>query len=273
MKKPLLLNIALDSIDIGKRLRPADEGAVEALSVDIAVRGLRVPIEISEGRKGGYVLVSGLHRLTACRRLGWTEILAFTVEGNKLELRRDELLENLTRSELSKLERCQFLTELKRVHLEMYPEAAHGGDRRSTDFQELHNSSWSAAAISRTGWAKATLKKAVSIGERLAPEIADTLRGTALEDNLSELEALSKYGVSIQRSIANLIADGGSRSVAGAVRILSGSAEGPNDAEEKAAEKTLARMLDLWERLGTRDRDRFLTRIGASATNSDVGEE
>ena len=72
MSKPLLLNVEIADIAVRDRLRPAEEAAVAALAADIAERGLRSPVEVAETPDGGWVLVSGLHRLTACRELGWT---------------------------------------------------------------------------------------------------------------------------------------------------------------------------------------------------------
>lgn len=260
--KPVVHMIALADIDVRDRLRPADQASVGALARDIDRRGLRVPIEVTGQLRGDkkYRLVSGLHRITAFQSLGREDIPAFIVSGNLLELRRDELLENLTRNELSKLERAQFLAELKRVHLEIHPEAAHGGDRRSGEFQERNFPSWSEAAVSRTGWTEATLKKAVAIGERLDAGVADRLRATAIAENQKELETLSRFSPSIQERIAGLLVSGDARSVTGAHRLLSG-APGEGDGEDGPEEKALKKLLDAWNRAPGKVRARFLRQL------------
>ncbi|MEQ8605148.1 MAG: ParB N-terminal domain-containing protein [Marivibrio sp.] len=255
--------IPLAEIEVADRVRPADMGAVEALARDIEERGLRVPIEVAGQLRGEkkYRLVSGLHRTTAHEILGVTEIAAFIVQGNQLELKRDELLENLTRSELSKLERVQFVAELKRVYLEMHPEAAHGGDRRSADFQDANDcnlKSWYASVASRSQRSVRAIQLEAQIGERLNPEVANLLRGTAIADNQKELEALSRYGGGIQRALAEKIAAGEARSVSNASRILSDAPEQPP--EEKDA---VAKLANAFARLSARDQTRFLEQIGA----------
>ncbi|MCR9218967.1 MAG: ParB N-terminal domain-containing protein [Alphaproteobacteria bacterium] len=262
--------IAIADIAIGDRKRPATAVKVEALSADIAERGLRQPIEV--GRQDGdtpYRLVSGLHRLTACTSLGWETIPAVVLTGDDLTYRRDELLENLARNELSKLERAQFVSELKAVHLALNPEAAHGGDRRSAEFQEGKIPSWSAAAAGRTGWTEATLKKAVQIGERLDGAAADALRGSAIEDNQKELERLSKFGPEIQRRLAGLIRAGEAKTVGGAHKRLSGAPAADAAAPETSA---LQRALDAFARLSKRDQRAFVEELVETGFGNGAGQ-
>ena len=95
-------HILVSDIEIRARLRPATPEYVDGLAGDMDKRGLRSPVEVSEGRDGQpYILVSGLHRLMAARQLGWETIPAFIVSGSNEELRLDELLENLQRNELT----------------------------------------------------------------------------------------------------------------------------------------------------------------------------
>ncbi|MBP5857256.1 ParB N-terminal domain-containing protein [Marivibrio halodurans] len=262
--KPVVHMIALADIDVRDRLRPADQASVEALARDIDRRGLRVPIEVAGQLRGDkkYRLVSGLHRITAFQSLGREDIPAFIVSGNLLELRRDELLENLTRNELSKLERAQFVADLKRVYLELHPEAAHGGDRRSDDFQDANDGDlkpWYDVIAERSQRAARTIQREAAIGERLDRDVADTLRASPIADNQKELESLARFSPEIQRQLAGVIASGGARSVTAAHRALSG-APATGEGEER---DPVARLVDGFMRLGKRDQDRFLNNIGA----------
>lgn len=263
MKKKDGIVVRIDDIEIRDRLRPADQASVDALAVDIAQRGLRTPIEIAKQKKGKpFRLIAGLHRISACIENGSDVITAFVVSGSNLELRRDELLENLTRNELSKLERAQFLAELKRVHLELFPEAGHGGDRRSDDFQDAKIASWSDVAAMRTGWKDRTLKLAVAIGEKLDPMVADQLRGSAIEDNQSELESLSKHGPSIQRLIVTQLTD--PEKPAKTVAVARSRIDGTPAKEAKPDEVMLKKMMDIWTRAPKKVRNRFLQQINAT---------
>lgn len=263
-KTPTLQSIALADIDVRDRLRPADQASVEALARDIDRRGLRVPIEVAGQLRGDkkYRLVSGLHRITAFKALGLEAIPAFVVSGNALELRRDELLENLTRNELSKLERAQFVADLKRVYLELNPEAAHGGDRRSDDFQDANDGNlkaWYDVIADRSQRAARTIQREAAIGERLDRDAADALRALPIADNQKELEALTRFSQEIQRGLAGVLSSGGARSVTGAHRTLSGAPAQDDGAERDAVD----RLVDAFTRLPKRDQDRFLARIDA----------
>lgn len=59
----------------GFALRDLDEAAVQGLAESIRASGLLQPIMVKPTRDG-YELVFGLHRLEACRRLGWKRIPA-----------------------------------------------------------------------------------------------------------------------------------------------------------------------------------------------------
>jgi len=67
--------IALDRIDVGRRLRASRADTVAELAESIRAAGLIHPITVYE-TDSGYRLVAGLHRLEACRALGWAEIPA-----------------------------------------------------------------------------------------------------------------------------------------------------------------------------------------------------
>src|SRR5271155_3641425 len=92
----------------------------------IAVRWVRreVPLPNALTVKGAYHLVYGLHRLTAARQLGWTEIpcqilfsstaatekpYAPKMQGNDRQALMVEIAENLHRAELTALERSEHI--------------------------------------------------------------------------------------------------------------------------------------------------------------------
>jgi len=79
--KPVV--IKLDSIYVPVGLRkPTDPEKVEALALSIAAEGQQTPILVRPD-KNRYVLVSGLHRLEACRALGEATIIAYLVQARK----------------------------------------------------------------------------------------------------------------------------------------------------------------------------------------------
>ena len=92
-------------IDLGNRLRPMREAAVVALAGSMQQLGRLSPISVYRRDDKTLLLVTGLHRLEAAKRLGWDEIDAVLVTGTEIERELQEIAENLHRSELTALER------------------------------------------------------------------------------------------------------------------------------------------------------------------------
>lgn len=65
-----------------KRRKELKQETVDALAESILEEGLQTPIGIRPD-KGRYVLVTGLHRLEACRALGEEKIEAIIVQARK----------------------------------------------------------------------------------------------------------------------------------------------------------------------------------------------
>jgi len=79
--KPLVIKI--DEIYVPTGLRhPLDPKKLEEIAVSIADIGQQTPILVRPDRER-YVLVSGLHRLEACRALGETTVIANLVQARK----------------------------------------------------------------------------------------------------------------------------------------------------------------------------------------------
>jgi ParB family chromosome partitioning protein len=242
---------------VADRVREPDPAVVKALVADIAARGLRQPIEVA-ARKGEqpWRLVSGAHRLAAMVSLGRETIPAFAVKGNLQELRRDELLENLQRSELSMLERARFMAELRDLWMALHPEARHGGDRRSEEFSSGIVATWSEIAALRTGLSDRTLRRAAEIGASLDREAAALVRGTAAEHSQKDLEMLAAEPAERQRVLASLVNAGTAASVREARLRLNSAPAAP--------EPTLVeRILRLLERASAEERRQVLQHLQA----------
>ena len=76
----------IHTISIGKRLRQLNRDTVEALKQSIFSIGLRTPISVRYiSDEVGFELIAGLHRLTACRELGWEEVPIREEEGTETD--------------------------------------------------------------------------------------------------------------------------------------------------------------------------------------------
>ncbi|MGH6931172.1 MAG: ParB N-terminal domain-containing protein [Dongiaceae bacterium] len=75
--------IKIDQIYVPAALRkPVDAAKLEEIATSIAEVGQQTPILVRPDKER-YVLVSGLHRLEACKALGETTILANLVQARK----------------------------------------------------------------------------------------------------------------------------------------------------------------------------------------------
>lgn len=252
--------IPVDKIHVADRLRPVTEDVIPALAANIARDGLRQPIEVAKALGGNWVLVAGAHRLAACKHLGWETIPAVIVIGTKLALRQRELMENLARNELSVLERCQFVAELKKLFEEEHPEARNhvsGGLARQGN-QRMPNlaiADWYAEVALRSDRSVRVIQREASIGERLWNDAADKLRGTAFEDKQAELEALARLAPPVQTKAAELVTrkTDPQPSIRAAIAFLDGRTK-----VQEEGDKKLLKLIDAWERAGKKTRVAFL---------------
>jgi sulfiredoxin len=79
--KDVMIKIEEIYIPAAKRT-PIDADKVQALAESIAENGLQSPILLRPDKER-YVLVSGLHRLEACKALGETNVKANLVQATK----------------------------------------------------------------------------------------------------------------------------------------------------------------------------------------------
>jgi ParB family transcriptional regulator, chromosome partitioning protein len=114
----IIASVPVTKIRVGERSRALCEDAMVSLVESIKTIGLQAPISVQidpSSREERYVLVAGLHRLEACRRLGMAHIDARIVDLDKTEQRLWEISENLHRAELSVLERSSHIAEWIRL--------------------------------------------------------------------------------------------------------------------------------------------------------------
>ena len=150
-----LTHIALDEIYVPEDRRALQPDKVADLAQSMKVLGLLSPIAVRWLRKevtlpntltvkGAHHLVYGLHRLTAARQLGWTEIpcqvlfsstaaietpYAPKMQGNDRQALMVEIAENLHRAELTTLERSEHIA----AWIRLVEENAEGsGDAEET---------------------------------------------------------------------------------------------------------------------------------------------
>jgi ParB family chromosome partitioning protein len=221
----IIHSFTISEIVVKDGRRKPDPVAVEHMAADIQRRGLRVPIEVCKMKDGRWELITGGHRLAAHKLLGRAEINGFLVDGAGDAKELDHALENLVRSELTKLERAQSVWQVKRIFQLNNPDRKHGGGRKAGEYQNPDSGSWYDAIVARSGWGRSVLEDSAKIGAKIDKEAAALLWGSMVADNQRELLALIDYSPEIQRLIAKMISIDPAVRVAQAAAQVTGASE------------------------------------------------
>jgi len=118
--------IPISKINWESRIRgdATSSKGLKDLSDSINKIGLLNPITVNKD----YKLIAGYRRLTACRQLGWSKILANIINVDAPTEILIELEENMKRNNLSKSEQAKGLALFKRAYEEAHPETKHGAN-------------------------------------------------------------------------------------------------------------------------------------------------
>lgn len=203
--------VKISEIKIRNRKRKL--GDIEGLIQSIKLSGLINPITISTD----YVLIAGLHRLEACKKIGHTEINANILDAGESETELLEIDENLVRNNLTVLEQAEQLKRRKEIYEELYPES-------NPDIIKLKNLSKRNDCVSekpktftkdtamKTGKSQRSIQQDLQIANKISEEIKEDIKGTELENNKTSLLKIAKEPVEnqgeclrqIQRGESNL---------------------------------------------------------------------
>ena len=183
MSRDILMPLAIDAIAIPDGRREIDPAVVKRLADSIESIGLKHPITVR--RKGEkYILVAGLHRLEAHKKLKLEHVPACIVTMTNAEARMWEIAENLHRSDLTKLQRAEQITEW----IELCKEAKPSGVRTPTG----QISGGVTGAARELGLARSSAHEAVQIGTRLTQAAKDAAQEAGIDDNQSKLLEVAK---------------------------------------------------------------------------------
>jgi N6-adenosine-specific RNA methylase IME4 len=213
--------IDIATIIIGDRLRQVSPSKVAQLAESIAMVGLRHPLWCQH-TDDGPLLVSGAHRLEACRSLGWAVVPVMWDDGTlgDDERRLREIDENLIRNELSALEQGEHFHERQRI-LDSKGLLAKRGDNRHSRPDKLSGleSRTTEALAADIGLSGRTLRRRVEVARDIAPDVRETVKElrrqdrATVADNQAQLQVLAKEAPDAQRAIVSRIASGEAKDV------------------------------------------------------------
>jgi ParB family chromosome partitioning protein len=194
------MKINIDEIKIINRKRNA--GDVSQLCVSINEIGLLQPVTVTSDFK----LIAGLHRITACKLLGWKDIEVNVVDyDSNLLSELAEIDENLIRNELTVLDKSIQTNRRKEIYEILHPHTAQGKTTNRANQHTIKNEesgipchlpltkteSFVEQTAKATNQSERKIRKDARIGKILKP-LEHLITGTKFEDNLKELDELVK---------------------------------------------------------------------------------
>lgn len=220
--------MAINEIQVGKRLRPINDAKVDELQVSIQRQGLLQRIVVADGGK----LVGGAHRLEACRRLGWTKVPVEIVEFDAPELRElAEIDENLVRHELSPLEQAEHLRRRDDLLKALKKRSSRGDNQHGREGGPAPGAGpvTTAEIAKQVGLKPRTVRERIQIANRLGGEVKRLLRQAGLEDRTRILRELARVNdADEQLAVAEVLTSGKASTVHAAKQIVSTGSPSPN---------------------------------------------
>ena len=167
---------------VGKR-RPLREEKLCAIMASMEESGLQTPITVRMQKKEA-LLVSGRYRFTAAERLGWDAIACVEFCGDQIDADIWRIEENLSRAELTALERAEHIDDRRNLVLQKGGQVAPPGGRqpKNSGFKKT------AAVLGVTREEVRRAKVIAGLSEKAKAEV----RKLGLDDNQAALLAIAK---------------------------------------------------------------------------------
>jgi hypothetical protein len=197
-------SIPIDKIVVpGHRLRPLQPAKVDELAASIASLGQLQPSVVSRAGDD-YVVIAGVHRVEANRKLEHDRICAVIVDAVDADTAQlAEIDENLVRADLSPAERALHIGARKPLYEKLHPETKHGGTPGKTGGGKKAKGtklgSFATETAKATGRSKTAVKRDVTRAKSVV--VLDQISGTSL-DKGDEIDALAKLPEDEQRQLA-----------------------------------------------------------------------
>lgn len=188
--------VPIEQIKIASNRRKAKAQKVSELMESIEVNGLLNAITVDQNLN----LVAGLHRLTACKQLGYTEIECNIVTYKDTEQAKlAEIDENVIRNELEPLERAELWLEREEIlqSLGMRPKVGYnqfslnsvkGNETVSTKPKTTLD------LAKEVGYSERSFQIYIQIARDIAPEIKEQIKGTELSYRIRNLLSIARVG-------------------------------------------------------------------------------
>jgi hypothetical protein len=202
------------------RLRSLNADKVGTIAQSIATNGLINPITLHQ-TEDGLTLIAGLHRLEACKSLGFDSIpcTIHAVDSHRAELL--EIDENLMRQELTVLEQSEHIQRREEILEAMGLRAkASPGTNQYTKEQSgtplLEEEVGVTVIPTKTtqdiadeiGLSKNSVQKRKQIATNIVPEVKESLRNTEIANSTTQLVEVARMEPEKQQEFAEAVKTG-----------------------------------------------------------------
>ena len=188
-----MLKIEINKIIVIDRKRACDDAEAKKLAESIRQIGLMHPITLDKDLN----LIAGLHRLEACKQLGWSEIPAIILDADSLTAELAEIDENLIRKSLTALENAEQLKRRKEIYEALHPESKPENIKsknlpKRNLFVSGKVKTFTQDAAEKTGKSQRSIQQDIQIASNISGEVKQEIKGTEIENKKSALLEIAK---------------------------------------------------------------------------------
>ena len=168
--------------------RELNMDVVASMASSIKLLGLQNPISVLADEDGKFRIISGRHRLAAVHSLGWDQIeVLISHDLSEIDVRLAEIVENLHRAELTKLERSEQFAKYANLVKEKHElSAAQLGQHPSNVKGASGREGGDSATARDLGLSRQQLQRAAKIAA-IDPEAKAAAKKAGLDDNQGAL--------------------------------------------------------------------------------------
>lgn len=252
------MDMPLDQIKVGERVRPISEATVAALLHVIGEHGFTVPILVRK-YKDRFELIDGAHRLEAMRRRGDVIIPAMVAYCSQQEAKALEVTQNLAGAAMSPLDDALFLAAYSAAYEELHPETRRGAASvlaRQGIQTEL--SSFCDIIADKRSITSRQVRKIVAAGRNISRSDADLLRSAERKASLKDIVDIGKIGDADERaSVVLRLASGNAKSAAAAISSLKAEKAGVQPLIKDKVDVAFNALMAIWNRAPKAAKKRF----------------
>lgn len=217
MIKKEIIKILLKDIVVPEDHRSAYDP--EKFCSSIKIVGQINPITVQKvDKERKYELVTGFNRLMGHSMGGLNEIEAIVVDGDKQDIELIKIEENLTRNELTTLEKYEHIKRKAEIL-----ETRSGG--KATSGRPIKGDTVSPFITTKSiaddiGYSERTVQRACQIAQNILPEAKENIRGTEVANSVRDLLDLAKLEPEKQIEVTKPITEGKCKTIKEARNVV-----------------------------------------------------